>query len=64
MGGSGGYALGLHFKGDAGDDGHTMETRGRRHVVKVSPGAFLTCVETWFDGDLFGIRFHFSDESA
>jgi len=34
---------------------------GREHSVPVPAGQFLTKVETWFDFDLFAIRFHFSD---
>ena len=36
---------------------------GREQTVAVPQGAFLTRVETWFDFDLWAIRFHFSDGS-
>jgi hypothetical protein len=55
--------LGLEFKGQAGRSGQSLGNQGTPHVVKVPAGAFLTRIETWFDSDLFGIQFHFSDGS-
>lgn len=59
-----GAILGLTFKGTEGHVGHGIATKGNTHTVKVPANAFLSRIETWFDFDLFGIRFHFSDGSA
>ncbi|MHA3771319.1 insecticidal delta-endotoxin Cry8Ea1 family protein [Verrucomicrobiota bacterium sgz303538] len=46
-------------KGNAvGKDG------GEPHSIKVKDGTYLTRVETWWDFDLFGIKFGFSDGSS
>ena len=54
---------GLEFRGVDGSVAQ-MGKGGVEHRVKVPEGAFLTRVETWFDFDLFAIRFHFSDGSS
>jgi hypothetical protein len=37
---------------------------GTQHDVPVPQGAHLTGMETWWDFDLFAVRFHFSDGSS
>src|SRR6185312_1749721 len=54
--------LQFNFKGRkghaVGGDG------GEAHTIKVKEGTYLTRIETWWDFDLHGIRFGFSDGSC
>lgn len=55
----------LQFK-YTGHDGAAVgnPNGGTAHTVTVKPGTFLTRIETWWDFDLFGIKFGFSDGSS
>ena len=54
--------LQFNFKGRKG---HAVGGEGgEAHSVKVKDGAYLTRIETWWDFDLHGIRFGFSDGSC
>jgi hypothetical protein len=55
---------GLGFKGTEHSSDHNVSTKGRKHAVKVPANAFLTSIETWFDYELFAIKFHFSDGTS
>jgi hypothetical protein len=55
---------GLQFNAQGRLGRHYGGYGGTRYFVHPPAGTFLTKVETWFDFDLWAIRFHFSDGSS
>jgi hypothetical protein len=55
---------GLQFNAEGRVGRHYGTSGGTRRSVPVPTNAFLTKIETWFDFDLWGIKFHFSDGSS
>lgn len=56
-----GRIMGIQFNAPKKSGKVHGEKKGGQHHVSVPAGALLTRVDTWFDFDLWGIQFQFSD---